>query len=200
MRTVERLGATCATRSKTLQHDFALAHDVGEVVALLEGALELQVLFFGLAAGDGGADVGQQLFVVPRLLNKVFRAGADGFDDVVHGAVGGDHDDRQLGLALLDLGQQLKSALAGQGQVEQHQVEVLLVENLAGPRRRRRPCLTAYPSSESSTSSDSRMAASSSMTRMLAWPLEGLVASAVADADAGGFNGSSTSDMDGIPQ
>jgi hypothetical protein len=29
------------------QHDFALAHDVGEVVALLEGALELKIFFFG---------------------------------------------------------------------------------------------------------------------------------------------------------
>ncbi len=129
MRTVERLGATWATRSKTFSMDLALAHDVGEVVALLEGALELQVLFFGAMAGDGGADVGQQLLVVPGLLDEVFRAGADGFDDVVHGAVGGDHDDRQLRLAFLDLGQQLQAALAGQGQVEQHQVEVFLLQN-----------------------------------------------------------------------
>ena len=46
-------------------------------------------------ASDGGANVGEQLFVVPRLLDKVFRAGADGFDHVVYRAVGGDHDDRQ---------------------------------------------------------------------------------------------------------
>ena len=80
-------------------------------------------------AGDGGADVGQELFVVPGLLDEVFRAGADGLDDVVHGAVGGDHDDRQLGLALLDLRQQLEAALAGQGQVEQHEVEAFQLEN-----------------------------------------------------------------------
>ena len=82
-----------------------------------------------LVAGNGGADVGQQLLVVPGLLDEVFRAGANGFDDVVHGAVGGDHDDRQFGLALLDLRQQLEAALAGQGQVEQHQIEALLLEN-----------------------------------------------------------------------
>ncbi len=139
IRTVERLGATCATRSKTLQHDFALAHDVGEVVALLEGALELKVLFFGAVAGDGGADVGEQLFVVPGLLDEVFRAGADGFDDVVDGAVGGDHDDRQLGLALLELRQQLEAALAGQGEVEQHQVEARPDRAGAAPPRRRPP-------------------------------------------------------------
>ncbi len=111
------------------QHGLALADDVGEVVALLEGALELEVFFFGAVAGDGGANVGEQLFVVPGLLDEVFRAGADGFDDVVDGAVGGDHDDRQLGLALLDLRQQLEAALAGQGEVEQHEIEVLAFEH-----------------------------------------------------------------------
>ncbi len=109
--------------------DLAFADDVGEVVALLEGALELQVLFFGAMAGDGGANVGQQLLVVPGLLDEVFSAGADGFDDVVDGAVGGDHDDGQLGLALLDLRQQLEAALAGQGEVEEHEVEVVLVKH-----------------------------------------------------------------------
>ena len=126
---MERLGATCATRSKTRSIDLALAHDVREVVALLEGALELQVLFFGAMAGDGRANVGQQLFVVPGLLDKVFSAGADGLDHVVDGAVGGDHDDRQFGLALLDLRQQFEAALAGQRQVEQHQIEVFELED-----------------------------------------------------------------------
>ena len=139
IKTVDRLGATCATRSKTLQHDFAFAHDVGEVVALLEGALELKVFFLGLAAGNGGADVGEELFVVPWLLDKVFGAGANGFDDVIHGAVGGDHDDGQIGLALLELGQQLEAALAGQSEVEEHEVEAALIEQCAVPPRRRPP-------------------------------------------------------------
>ncbi len=111
------------------QHDLAFADDVGEVVALLEGALELQVLFFGAVAGDGRADVGQELFVVPGLLDEVLSAGADGFDDVVDGAVGGDHDDRQFGLAFLDLRQQFEAALAGQGEIEQHEVEVFQLED-----------------------------------------------------------------------
>ena len=122
-------GRDLGDKVEDLEHDLAFAHDVGEVVALLEGALELKVLFLGAVAGDGGADVGEELFVVPGLLDEVFRAGADGFDDVVDGAVGGDHDDGQLGLALLDLGQQLEAALAGQGEVEQDEVEVLLLEH-----------------------------------------------------------------------
>ena len=54
-------------------------------------------------AGDGGTDVGQQLFVVPGFLDEVFSAGADGLDDVGHGAVSGNHDDRQFRLSIFDL-------------------------------------------------------------------------------------------------
>ena len=85
------------------QHRLALADDVVEVVALLEGALELDIFFLGAVAGDGGANVGEELFVVPGLLDEVLRAGADGVDDVVDRAVGGDHDDGQVGVALADL-------------------------------------------------------------------------------------------------
>ena len=53
------------------QHRLALADDVFEVVALLESALELDVLFFGAAARDRCAHVGQQFFVVPGLLDEV---------------------------------------------------------------------------------------------------------------------------------
>jgi hypothetical protein len=97
MRTVERLGATWATRSKRRSIGSDLADDVLEVVALLQGALELNDLFFGAVAADGGADVGEQLLVVPRLLDEVLGAGADGVDHVRDGAEGGDHDDRQVG-------------------------------------------------------------------------------------------------------
>ena len=111
------------------QHDFAFAHDVGEVVALLEGALELQVFFFGFVARNCGANVGEQLLVVPRLLNEVFSAGTDGFYDILDGAVSGDHDDRRFGLALLDLGKEIEAALAGQREIEQDEVEALHFEH-----------------------------------------------------------------------
>ena len=110
------------------QHRLALADDVFEVVALLEGALELNDLFFGAVAGDGGADVGEQLLVVPGLLDEVFGAGADGVDDVADGAVGGDHDDGQVGLQLEDARQQIDAAFAGQREVEQQQVVVVARE------------------------------------------------------------------------
>src|ERR1039458_5096861 len=58
--------------------------------------------------------------------------------------------------------------------------------------------LVVYPSSLSSTSSDSRMAASSSTTRMLAKLPAGPESPPI--AAAGEFKGDSTSDMNGIPQ
>ena len=104
------------------QHRVALAHDVREVVALLERALELQVFFLNAMPRHRGTNVGQQLLVVPRLLNEVLRARADRLHHVLHRAVGRDHDDGQLRQPLLNLRQQLQSALAGHGQIQQHQV------------------------------------------------------------------------------
>ena len=57
IKTVEREGATCVTRSSTREHLVAFADDVGEVVALLEGALELDVFFAQAAAFDGQRDL-----------------------------------------------------------------------------------------------------------------------------------------------
>ncbi len=94
-----------------------------EVVALLQGALKLDDLFFGAAAAYCGAHVGQQLFVVPGLLNEVGRARLHGVDGVLDRAIGGDHDDRQLGVAFADLLQNLDTVALGQREIQQHQVE-----------------------------------------------------------------------------
>ena len=96
---VEAAGRNLGDEIEDRRIGFALADDVFEVVALLESALELDVFFFGAVARDRGANVGEQLFVVPGLLDEVLRPGADGVDDIVDGAVGGDHDDRQIGIA-----------------------------------------------------------------------------------------------------
>ena len=122
------------------QHGVALADDVLEVVALLEGALELDDLFFGAAAADGGAHVGQQLLVVPGLLDEVGGARLHGVDGVLHRAVGGDHDDRQLGVALANVLQHLDAIAVGHGEVEQHQVEGALGDAAPVPLRHRWRC------------------------------------------------------------
>ena len=64
---VARLAATCATRSRILQHPLALADDVGETVALLQRALELDVFALQPAFRDHALDLDQQFFVVPGL-------------------------------------------------------------------------------------------------------------------------------------
>ena len=96
------------------EHRVALAHNVGEVVALLERALELQVLFLDTVPRDSRANVGHQLFVVPRLLNEILCAGANRLNHVVHGAVRSDHDHRCIRLALANLRQQFETALSRQ--------------------------------------------------------------------------------------
>src|SRR6266550_6584872 len=95
------------------EHRLALADDIFKVVALLQSALELDDLFLCTVPGDGGANVGEQLFVVPRLLDEVLRAGTNGVHDVADRAVGGNHDDGKVGLHLDDAGQQVDAALAG---------------------------------------------------------------------------------------
>jgi len=60
----------------------------------LERALELDVLFFSLIARDSRADISQQLFVVPGFLDEILRAGMHRIDYVIHGAEGGNHNDR----------------------------------------------------------------------------------------------------------
>ena len=91
---------------------------------------KLNDLFFGLMAGDGGADVGEELLVVPRLLDEVFGPCADGVDDVANGAVGGDHDDRKLRVHLGDAGEEVDAGFAGERQVEEEKVVLVASEGI----------------------------------------------------------------------
>ena len=107
---------------KNLQHGLAFAHDVFKVVALLEGALELNVFLFRAMAGDSGANVRQQFLVVPRLLDEVRGAGLHRLHRIFHRAVSGDHDDGQLRVVNVKLRQEIDAIAVGQSQVEQDQV------------------------------------------------------------------------------
>src|SRR5258707_6920770 len=116
-------GRNLPNQVKDAEHDLALAYDVFKVVALPEGAFQLLVLFFGAAARDGGTHVGQKLLVVPRFLDEVGGPVLHGADGVVHGAIRGDHDYRQLRVAVAYVGQNLQSIVVGQGEIKQDQVE-----------------------------------------------------------------------------
>ena len=112
------------------QHGLGFSDDVFEVVALLEGPLELDDLGLGAVARDGGANVGQQLFVVPRLLDEVFSASSDRVHHVADRAEGGDHDDGQVGVHGRDTRQQVDAGLAGQREVEQQQVKLVVRQDV----------------------------------------------------------------------
>src|SRR5712692_6974459 len=106
-----------------LQHGLALAHNVLEVVALLESALELNVFFLRPVAGHGSTHVGQQFFVVPGLLDEVGRARLHRLYRIFNRAVGGNHDDGELWVVSAKFGKQVNPVAIGQRQVKQHQVE-----------------------------------------------------------------------------
>ena len=117
-----------------LQHRLAFADDVFEVVALLEGALQLDVFFFGPAPSHGGAHVRQQFFVVPGFGDEVGGPRLHGAHRVLHRAVGGDHDDGQASFVGANFAQNLNAIAAREGEIEQDQVERMFADAL-------QPCL-----------------------------------------------------------
>ncbi len=144
-----------------------MPNDIFKVVALLQRPLELDNLFFGTMASDSGANVGQQLLVVPWLLDEVLRACTNRVDHVTYRTERGDHDDRQPWLYFENARQKLDSRLPRQSKIEQQQV-VLIARKQIQATAPSAAGSTANPSSVSSVSSDSRIACSSSMMRIAA--------------------------------
>ena len=136
-------GSDLRDKIKDAKHGLAFAHDVGEIVALFEGALELE----GFLPRRGGVRLRsgcQEEFSRPRASgNEILRAGANGLDDVVDCAVGGDHDNWKIGLVLLELRQKLDAALAGQREVEQDEVVSLTDSSMRSPSSPLAAVLTA---------------------------------------------------------
>ena len=122
IRMVERLGATWPDQIEQAHHALALADDVGEAVALLEGALEVGVLVFEKAPRDHAVDLDQQLLVVPGLGEIIVGAEFEGVDRGFDGAVGRDHEDRRFLVARAHLLEHVHAGHVGHHEIEQHQV------------------------------------------------------------------------------
>ncbi len=105
-----------------LQHALAFADDVGEAVALLQGALELEILALQAALRDHALDLDQQLFVVPGLGEVVVGAALECLHREFHRSVSGDHDDWRLVVLRADFLEHLHTALVRHHQVEQNQI------------------------------------------------------------------------------
>ena len=73
-----------------------------------------------------------QFFHAEGFGHVVIGAVLHGLDRGLDGAVSGDHHDDRIGLALADLVQRLQAAGARQLQVEQHDIDVLRVEQTVG--------------------------------------------------------------------
>ena len=91
-------------------------------------------LFLGAVPGHGGANVGEQLLVVPRLLDEVLRTGTNRIHNVADCAVRRNHDDGKVGLHLDDARQQIDTALAGKSQVQQQQIILIARQQLHARR------------------------------------------------------------------
>ena len=116
-------GRNLRDQVENLQHGLALADNILEVIALLQGALKLLVFFFSAAAAHRGPHVRQQLLIVPGLLDEVSGAILHGADSVIHGAVSGNHDHRQLWITVANIAKNLQSVAVRQGKIQQHQIK-----------------------------------------------------------------------------
>ena len=110
------------------QHALALADDVGEAVALLQGALELLILPLQPVAGNHAGDFDEQLLVIPGLGEIIVGAGFEGVHRGFDRTVGGDQKDGSLRVALADFAQHFHSGAVRHHQVKQDQVVALRIQ------------------------------------------------------------------------
>src|SRR5580704_961218 len=111
-------------------HFVALANYVREIVALLQGALELHVLIAQAAAFDRERNLRDQFVVGPRLGDEVLRAALESRTSHVNRAERGDQDDGELRITAADFTQQFQTVAIGQADVQQHEIEGLIFELL----------------------------------------------------------------------
>jgi hypothetical protein len=111
-------------------HLVALADDVWKVVALLQGALELNVFVAEAAAFDRERDRGDEFVIGPRLGDEILRAAFECGASHIDGAEGGDQDDGELRIARANFAQQFDAVAAGQAYVKKQKIERAILEFL----------------------------------------------------------------------
>jgi hypothetical protein len=115
-------GGDLGHQVQLLDHALALADDIGEAVALLQGALEVGILVFQAPGRDHAIDFDDELFVVPGLGEVVVGAQLEGLDGGFHRAVGGDHENGRLAVVRAHVLKHLHAGTVGHHQIEKHQV------------------------------------------------------------------------------
>ena len=130
MRTVESVVATFSMRRIDLLHRPALADHLLEAVAVLEVPLEEDVLLLEAQLLEAAGDDDLQLLDVEGLDDVIQGAGLQGVDGLLDAAVGGDHDDRDLGVQAFDELQDVHAARLGHLDVGDDEVDGLFLEDL----------------------------------------------------------------------
>src|SRR5436189_4599393 len=116
-------GSDLRYQIENLQHGLALADNIFEVVTLLQCSLELDIFFFGSMPGDCGSNVGQQLLVIPRLLDEVAGAGLHRPHCVLNRAVSRDHNHGEMRIVSMNLGEKVNAIAVRQREVEQNKIQ-----------------------------------------------------------------------------
>src|SRR5437899_12386252 len=116
-------GSDLRYQIENLQHGLALAHNIFEVVTLLQCSLELDIFFFGSMPGDCGSHVGEQLLVIPRFLDEVAGAGLHRPHCVLNRAVSRDHNHGELRVVSMNLDEKVNAVAVGRGQVEHNKLK-----------------------------------------------------------------------------
>ena len=102
-----------------------LADELRRAAAHRELLLQQQVLGHQPALLERARDEQQQVIGIDRLGEEVERAFLHRGDRVLDAAVGGHHDDRQLGVELLRRAQHAEAVAFGQPQIGQHERRLL---------------------------------------------------------------------------
>jgi hypothetical protein len=120
-----------------LLHARALAHDLGEAGLVLEGAPQVAVLVLEPPLLQPVAQDVQHLFVLEGLGDVVEGPALHGLDGRLHGGEGGDHQDDQLGIDLLDLLEHVEAAHLREHDVRRWPPRRTACARGPGPRCRR---------------------------------------------------------------
>ena len=111
-------GSNLRHKVENLEHGLALAHDIFEVVPPLQRSLQLNVFFFGATPANCSAHIGQQLLVIPGFLQKIRSPGLHRTNCILNGAIGRDHDHRDLRIDGANFGQNIQPAAAGKCKIQ----------------------------------------------------------------------------------
>src|SRR6185369_12957987 len=89
-------GGYLADEVEDLEHALAFADDVGEAVALAQGALELGVFALQTALRDHPVDLDQEFLVIPGFRKVIVSPALEGGDGDFDGTISGDQEDGGL--------------------------------------------------------------------------------------------------------